>query len=277
MWQPRVAGWPGRGALRALHYLELGHRGRRVGGHGASLGRRHQALPRSVRVSGAARAGGGGAEAPAGGVAAGGVGPHLGAEDLAELRELGHGRGRGEQHVEVGHAGRDNLDQIGHAHDIGARGGRRVSCRALGQHRNTHRLAGARRETHGRPDLLVVVFGVEIEVRVQLNRLGELRRRSLFDDRDGLLRLIQLLPVHLRVESSLPPAHLRGGHNGLRVPVLLHAGRRAEHVAAHELRSHQQGRHDGKGRGRSSELLGRSRSKGWLTTGQVGFSQTKRK
>ena len=61
LWASHVAapcGWlAGAWCAAGAAYLELSHRGRRVGGHGASLGRRHQALPRSVRVSGAARAG----------------------------------------------------------------------------------------------------------------------------------------------------------------------------------------------------------------------------
>ena len=186
-----------------LPRLELLHRRAGVGAHRPRLRRRHQPLR---------------------------------AEHLAELRELRHRRRRREQDVcgggrkgrwvrgcrrgegggggraggrrggrartEVELAARDGLDEVVHADEVGARLLRRVGRRAVGEHRDAHVLAVPAGSETVVGDLLVIVLRVEVEVAVELGGLDEFGARRLLEQRDRLVRRVQLLRVHQLVQAS---------------------------------------------------------------------------
>ena len=94
----------------------------------------------------------------------------------------------------------DRLDEVVEADEVRARLLGRVGRRALREHRHAHRVARAVRQRDGRADLLVIVLRVEVEVAVELGRLGELGRRELLHQRH---RLLWTLPALARAKGGV--------------------------------------------------------------------------
>ena len=121
-----------------------------IGGHGAGLGRGHQAL---------------------------------GAQHLTEAANHAHHVRAGDDHIEIKPVFLLNLlNQIHIAHIVGAGLAGGIGLVGLGKHQHADSLAGAMGQHDSAADLLVSVTGVNAQLHVKLNGLVKLGLRGLADE-----------------------------------------------------------------------------------------------
>ena len=114
-----------------------------------------------------------------------------------ELADHRHHVRRRDGHVEVGEAALDALGQVLGANDVGAGLLGLARLVALGEHGDGHLLAEPVRQRDRAAQLLLGVADVQAGADMHLDRLVELGRLEVLDDRHRLRGLVGVLAVDL--------------------------------------------------------------------------------
>ena len=131
-----------------------------------------------------------------------------GAEDLAELTDDLHGIRGSDDHIEIQVTGLDFGSQVVETDDFGTSGLGGFSLVALGEHGNTHRLAGTGGQDDGTTHDLVGFTCINAEVDSHVDGFVKLGGSSFLGQGQGFLKRVQLLGDYLASEGLLLLAQL---------------------------------------------------------------------
>src|SRR5262245_13741588 len=126
-----------------------------------------------------------------------------GPEHAAELAELGHLVGRGDQDVEVHLTGLDLGGEVVRAHEVGAGVASGDGGFAFGEHRDPDIGTGTGRQGDRAPEGLVGLAGIDAEADHELDGLVEARRAERLHEVDALTERVLRRPIEPRQRVAI--------------------------------------------------------------------------